>query len=73
MNSPQCSPSGEPRVEPLALNKEQTKQALGGISDVTLWRLERRGLLPSVPGIRHKLYSVAAIKRFLEGKTGAPK
>jgi hypothetical protein len=52
-------------VEPMALNAEQTRKALGDISEVTLWRLNKRGLLRPVPGIRHRLYSVASIKRFL--------
>jgi hypothetical protein len=37
------------------------------VSRVTLWRLEVRGLLKSVPGIRHKIYSHAEIQRFLAG------
>ena len=34
------------------------------ISAVTLWRLEKRGLLTPVPDIRHKRYSVDAVRRF---------
>jgi hypothetical protein len=37
------------------------------VSRVTLWRLEVRGLLKSVPGIRHKIYSHAEVQRFLAG------
>lgn len=36
------------------------------ISNTTLWRLVQRGLLKPHPGFRHKLYSVAAIRRFAE-------
>lgn len=39
---------------------------LGGISDITFYRLEQRGLLSAHPSLRHKLYSVAALKRFAE-------
>ena len=39
--------------------------ALLSLSPVTLWRSERRGLIHSIAGIRHKLYSVAEVKRFL--------
>ena len=38
------------------------------VSRVTLWRLEVRGLLKSVPGIRHKIYSQAEVQRFLAGE-----
>lgn len=42
--------------------------ALLGISTVTRWRLEKRGLLRAVPGIRTKLYSRKAVEAFLDGK-----
>lgn len=58
--------SGATSVAPLALNAVQTRQALGGISETTLWRLTARGLLRPVPGIRHRLYPVSGIQRFLE-------
>ena len=41
-----------------------------GIGVTTLWRLEKRGLIRSVPGIRHKLYPRANLIKFVEGKTG---
>ncbi len=39
-----------------------------GLCRVTLYRLEQRGLLRPVPGIRHKLYSRAEVDRFLNGR-----
>lgn len=54
---------GKP-VERLALNKQEAAAALG-ISDTTLWRLEKRGKIRSVPGIRHKIYPRAELERFL--------
>jgi hypothetical protein len=54
-------------VEKLAYNKSEACAALGGISVTTLWRFEKRGLLKPIPGIRHKLYPVAALRRFVEG------
>ena len=38
------------------------------ISPVSAWRLEKRGLLMPVPGLRHKIYARAAVDRFLAGK-----
>jgi hypothetical protein len=38
------------------------------ISKVTVYRLEIRGLIKPVPGIRHKLYSRVDVERFLAGK-----
>ena len=55
--------AGEDRVEVVAYTLDQVCQALQ-ISRVTLWRLEKRGLLCSIPNLRHKRYSVAAVKRF---------
>ena len=62
-----------PQIEVLALNKRQVCAALGGISETTLWRLEKRGLLAPVPGVRNKLYSVEAVRDFVRGgsKRGA--
>lgn len=54
-------------VERLALNKRDARQALGGISETSIWRLERRGLISAIPGLRHKLYSVESLKRFVAG------
>lgn len=59
-------PAASP-VEKLAYNADEACLAIG-IKRTTLWRLERRKLINAVPGIRHKLYSVAEIKRFLTGK-----
>ena len=56
-----------PKVVRLAYTAAETCQAFG-IGKVTLWRLEKRGLIQSIPGIRHRLYSVEAVNRFLEGR-----
>lgn len=60
-------PAARP-VEKLAYNADEACAALG-IKRTTLWRFERRGLIAPVSGIRHKLYSVAEIKRFLDKQT----
>lgn len=54
-------------VERLAYTADQVCAALQ-ISKVTLWRLERRGLLRPVPHLRHKRYSASAITQFLAAK-----
>jgi hypothetical protein len=56
-----------PPVEKLTLNTREACQALG-LSPTSLWRLEKRGLISSVAGIRTKLYSVAMLRRFIDGK-----
>ncbi len=55
-------------VKPLAVRKRTARSMLGDISDVSLWRLERRGLIKAIPGLRHKLYSVESLERFAAGK-----
>lgn len=52
------------KIERLAYTKDELTKALS-LSPITLWRLEKRGLIHSIAGIRHKLYSVAEVKRFL--------
>ena len=52
------------QIERLAYTKEELCTSLS-LSPITLWRLEKRGLIHAVTGIRHKLYSVAEVKRFL--------
>ncbi len=53
------------KIERLAYNAEETAQTLG-ISLVTLWRLERRGLLKPSRALRTPRWSRAEIERFLE-------
>jgi hypothetical protein len=50
-------------VELLTYTAEQVCAALQ-ISKVTLWRLEKRGLLRALPHLRHKRYPVEPLKRF---------
>lgn len=52
-------------IERLTYNSKEVKAALG-ISASTLWRLTARGYLKPLPGIRHRLFSVAQVKRFAE-------
>jgi hypothetical protein len=55
----------EPTVERLAYSAKEAAEALG-VSSVTLWRLAKRGKLQPIPGLRHRLYSIAALRRFAE-------
>jgi hypothetical protein len=57
---------GEGRVERLTYNAREARQALG-VSSTTLWRLEKRGLIAPIGGLRTKLFSIAAIRRFVDG------
>ncbi len=64
-NSPETHPTTT--VEKLAFNTAELCQAIG-VSRVSLYRLEQRGLLHPVPGLRHKLYPRAEVDRFLSRK-----
>lgn len=54
-----------PVIERLTYNAREACAALG-VSPVTLWRLDKRDVLKPLPGLRHRLYSVAALRRFAE-------
>jgi predicted site-specific integrase-resolvase len=56
-------------LERIAYNKKEVCEVLG-LSEVTLWRLEKRGLLKPIFGIRHKIYSVEAVKKFVSKTEG---
>lgn len=58
------------RVERLAYTAAEVRASLG-ISNVSLYRLEQRGILVPLKYLRHRLYTVDSIKRFLSGKAGA--
>lgn len=51
-------------IERLAFNAKETAQTLG-ISLVSLWRLEKRGLLKPSRALRTPLWSRTEIERFL--------
>lgn len=44
--------------------KAELAKALG-LSSITIYRLEQRGLLHPVQGIRHKLFTIAEVDAFL--------
>lgn len=57
-----------PSVQKLAYSAKEASEALG-VSTTTLWRLEKRGLIRAVPGMRVKLYGVDELRRFVGGKS----
>lgn len=66
-NNPTNTAQGQ-AVEKLAYSKAETCQVLG-VCGVTLWRLEKQGLIIPAPGTRRKVYSKKAITDYLDGKT----
>lgn len=57
-------------IERLTYTSNQVCAALQ-ISPVTLWRLEKRGLLVPIRNLRHKRFSVAAVRRFAANPSSA--
>ena len=60
-------------IQPLAVPPDGIRHLLGDpdLSDVTIWRMEKRGFLVRVPGIRLRLYTVESVRRFVSGKATA--
>lgn len=68
-NSPTTTPAALPvKADRLAFNAKETCALLGGISLVTLWRMERANLLHRVPGIPGRLYAKAELERLIRGE-----
>ena len=55
------------QIERLTYSTREACTALG-VSPVTLWRLEKRGLLRPVAGLRTKLWPITELKAFVEGR-----
>ena len=60
--------AGIGHTEKLAFTGKEM-QTLLDCSHVTIWRLEKRGLLRPVAGLHKKLYSRATVEAFLNGNT----
>ena len=56
------------RIPKLALTRIEAAQALG-ITPLTLYRLEKRGLLHPCRATRRPLYAVSELERFLRDTT----
>lgn len=66
------TPNDNPAALPVRLtyNKRELCAALG-LKPTTIYKLEVIGRLVPIPGIRHKIYSRAAVEKFLAGSTAA--
>lgn len=60
----QREPRDAARVKLLVYSADQVCAALQ-ICKITLWRIERRGLLIAIPYLRHKRYSARAVEAFV--------
>lgn len=56
----------QPPVERLAVTTKEAAQMLS-ISERTLWEWTRKGIIPAVKVERRYLYSVEALRRFVNG------
>lgn len=66
MSAPRTfTPAESSPIERLAYTADEAAKTLG-ISKVSLWRLEKRGLLKPSKALRTRLFSRAEIERFLE-------
>lgn len=65
-------PPAIPLAPKLAFTLRELSQELG-VSKVTLYRMEVRGLLKSLPYFRHKVFSRAEVDRFLACKEWNPR
>lgn len=73
-NPAQCA-TVETKVERRAFRAPEVRHMLGDISHVSLWRLEKLGLIRPIPGLtgRAKLYSAQEIERFLSSGCASAK
>jgi hypothetical protein len=53
-----------PSSQKLTYSAKELRELLG-VSSVTLWRLEKRGILTPLPDLRHKLYPAKMVEKFL--------
>ena len=65
------NPATKPAVEKLAYTGPEVNEILGGISNVTRWRLEKKGLLKRVPGLGKPLYSKRAVMALLNAEASS--
>lgn len=73
---PPPSPPSPPTVTPLAPKLAYTLRELSqelGVSKITLYRMEARGFLKSLPYFRHKVFAKEEVERFLTGKGWDPR
>lgn len=66
------SPPAKPLAPKLAYTLKELSDELG-ISKVSIYRFEIRGLLKPLPYFRHKVFSREEVERFLAGRGGDPR
>lgn len=68
INPPELKPAPSPAadVAQLVYTSDQVCAALQ-ISKVSLWRLEKRGLLTPLAHLRHKRYPIAGVQKLASG------
>jgi len=67
MKKNRSSSAVAPSIQPRALKLEAARAYLGGLSKVTMWRLIRKGLLRPNRSIRHLLFDIEELNRFIAG------
>lgn len=71
-------PPPAPAPEPVKLIRQKLAYSLAelsvelGVSKVSIYRLEARGLLKSLPYLRTKIYAREEVEKFLRGRGGEP-
>ena len=57
------------QIEPGAVNIDGLRHLIGdpALSDTAAWRLEKRGKIKRVDGIRTRLWTVASVREFITG------
>lgn len=58
-------------LEKLVYTGREVNELLGGISDVTRWRLEKKGLLKRVPGVPKPIYTKKSVLALASGEVTA--
>jgi hypothetical protein len=78
MQPREAAPPVVPPHEPVKPLKQKLAFSLAelsaelGVSKVSVYRLEARGLIRSLPYLRTKIYSHAEVEKFLRGRGGEP-
>jgi hypothetical protein len=67
------SPAVTRGLEPLAVDENGFRHLIGNpsLSSVSIWRLEKRGLIKRVPGIKARLFTVESVRSFIAGSNCA--
>ena len=57
-------------LEPLAVDMAGLRHLIGdpSLSTITAWRMEKRGLIKRVPGLRKRLFTVLSVRNYIAGK-----